>query len=96
MPAPLFSRRKAIADQCEQWCKDNNIPACPLNIISGALTLGLLSEPDKVVSVQADGVTVVEVKLVGCAACDRGDFQLGHADDCPTRQKIPGLPAGLC
>jgi hypothetical protein len=20
---------------------------------------------------------------VGCAACDRGDFQLGHADGCP-------------
>jgi len=21
----------------------------------------------------------------GCAACDRGDFQLGHADDCPKK-----------
>jgi len=23
----------------------------------------------------------------GCAACDRGDFQLGHADECPVRAK---------
>ncbi len=22
---------------------------------------------------------------VGCAACDRGDFQLGHHDDCPNK-----------
>ncbi len=25
----------------------------------------------------------------GCAACDRGDFQLGHADDCPKNKTSP-------
>lgn len=24
-------------------------------------------------------------RLVGCAACDRGDYQLGHSDECPTK-----------
>ena len=25
---------------------------------------------------------------LGCAACDRGDFQLGHADWCPEQGKV--------
>ena len=52
MPSPLFSRRKAIADQCEQWCLNKKIPACPLNIITALASLGFLSSwrrksPDK-------------------------------------------------
>jgi hypothetical protein len=29
----------------------------------------------------------------GCAACDRGDYQLGHADDCP-KNLCPSAQSG--
>ena len=32
-----------------------------------------------------NGLRNIRPTRIGCAACDRGDFQLGHADDCPNR-----------
>jgi hypothetical protein len=39
---PLFSERHSIASKCEDWCKDNGIPICGLNIITAAINLNLL------------------------------------------------------
>ena len=39
---PLFSKRKQIADDCEEWCKIHKVPACPQNIITAALKLNLV------------------------------------------------------
>ena len=39
---PLFSKRNKIADLCEKWCRDNDVPMYPVNIITAALRLGLL------------------------------------------------------
>ena len=39
---PLFSKRKAIADLCEKWCKQHHVPTHPQNIILAALKMNLL------------------------------------------------------
>ena len=30
----------------------------------------------------------VSKKIIGCAACDRGDFQLGHSDECLNKNAV--------
>jgi hypothetical protein len=43
--------------------------------------------------VERTGIKLIrETKRVGCAACDRGDFQLGHADDCPKNNDPDDIP----
>lgn len=43
----LFSKRKELAERAVEWCKENNVPIVPLNIVGALNAIGALKIPEK-------------------------------------------------
>ena len=51
----------------------------------GPEAFGELSEAIQVAAVALQIVEFLLRRKPACAVCDRGDWQIGHADDCPNK-----------